>query len=267
MPRNPEDIVREKHAMFVCTLLGSQFLPSSMRQYVPADCKVSSTLDPVTRAYTLGRLGLPETVDETLFVRRQESARVSVLRKRLASTLCGLADKAANKVANAHLSLVGRPNYEKVFAEIVSQVCAESTKDFTRLLYTELFNCVCEGQIDYMLDVYGPACLVYKLPKSDACAYCKYLYTLNGIPRVFRLESLLSNGTNEYRKPNDSILQGVTKDDDWQAVACSAHSWCRCGLYHLPDGHTFNKDGNIVAGIPQIENYNAEKAMHMCGAC
>lgn len=76
----------------------------------------------------------------------------------------------------------------------------------------------------------------YKEVYPGACTHCVRLYLTGGVgskPKIFKISTLISNGTNIGRKP----LQ-------WKAVLGSVHPYCRCELFELPENHMWDEEKN-----------------------
>lgn len=262
---NVADIIRESHVAFIVEVLGASYVPKEFKHLIHSVSKTTK-VDPVTAAYVMGKLGLPVNVDDHIFEQQmsKREQKVEQMKQRLALFVRELADKAANKLDRGLLYTEDSDNTDALIKELAHQLVHELRVDFTRLLYTEIYNGVCEGTAAAFRRDYGPDCLVYKRTKADSCVYCKFLYDNGENPRVFRLSDLVSSGTNEYRKPSRDMLVGKSSERDWRAVVGSTHPWCRCRLMHLPVGYTF-ANGNVVRGNnPIIEQINKSLVRHVC---
>lgn len=123
---------------------------------------------------------------------------------------------------------------ERVFddSELISKLkqtlrdfSQDSNRSWERIVVTEVSNAIGFGSADRILesnkaknldDVY-----VYRIPVNDAalCKFCRKFYLdADGSPAVYRLSTLLNNGTN-YGK----------KTSDWNPVVGATHPNERCG--------------------------------------
>lgn len=79
---------------------------------------------------------------------------------------------------------------------------------------------------------------VYKIVVEDPflCPYCKQFYVdSDGSPKVYKLSTLQSNGTNFGKKKGD-----------WQPVIGATHPFERCTLLELPQGFAFEPGSNTL---------------------
>jgi hypothetical protein len=65
--------------------------------------------------------------------------------------------------------------------------------------------------------------LVFRLPRGDACRYCIELYLDGGVPRIFKLQHLVGNGTNIGKRRAA-----------WQPIEGPTHPFCGCSLHRVP---------------------------------
>ena len=120
----------------------------------------------------------------------------------------------------------------------------ENERNWALVVTTELHNAQDHGTALTVARDSGHEALVYKVPHADACRYCKQLYLMpNGRPRLFKLSTLINNGSNVGRKA------GRPGSTEWKAVIGSTHPACQCELRHLPDGHTLDNKGNVVQSM------------------
>lgn len=120
-------------------------------------------------------------------------------------------------------------------------------RDWLMVVQTELQNIIEQGKANAVLNSVpaGTDPRVFKRPRPDACRYCKVLYTVDGKrPRVFRLSELIANGSNEGRRARRPSLSGPNATE-YKPVLGVVHPFCQCTLYVLPDGFSFDKDGNM----------------------
>lgn len=120
----------------------------------------------------------------------------------------------------------------------------EEERDWALVVATELHNAQDHGKALAMArDGHDP--LVFKRPRPDACRYCKMLYLKGGRPRIFRLSTLVTNGSNVGRKAGRPS-SGKT---EWKPVIGSTHPACQCELHELPDGFTLDASGKMVPSV------------------
>lgn len=283
--KNAESVVRDMHTAFVCTVLGKKYVPVAEVQRLrdegyAVDGRLS--VDPATAGYIAGKLGIATDNTDVFWhtakkqLSQTDTTRVDILRDRLRNFIEELGSKAAGKIGKASLdsqeadfayitAVVKEAVAENAgFIERVRQVMHESEKDFARLLITEMHNAVCSGKAASYVELSGGDCLVYKKPAPDACEYCRYLYMVGTIPRIFWLSELTANGTNEGRKPRKAMLSGIKAHDDWRATLGSVHPFCKCALHRVPKGHTFNEHGELVPGLPVIQHLDKSLLQHRC---
>lgn len=284
--KSAEAVVRDMHTAFVCTVLGKKYVPTKEVQRLrdegyAVDGKL--TVDPATAGFIAGKLGVEVTDNTDAFwhaaskqLSDTDITRVDILRDRLRNFIEELGSKAAGKIGKAALdsqeadfayvtSVVREAMADNAgFIERVRQVMHESKQDFARLLVTEMYNAVCSGKAASYVEQAGGDCLVYKKPAHDACAYCRYLYMVGNIPRIFWLSELTANGTNEGRRPKKAMLSGLKSHDDWRATLGSVHPFCKCSLHQVPKGHTFNEHGELVQGLPVIQHLDKSLLQHKC---
>lgn len=90
------------------------------------------------------------------------------------------------------------------------------------------------GRASQIERAHGKNSKVYKDVYPGACRHCIRLYLTNGIgskPRIFKLSTLLANGSNIGRKAKD-----------WKPVVGPTHPWCRCTLSEYDSRYEFNPD-------------------------
>jgi hypothetical protein len=113
----------------------------------------------------------------------------------------------------------------------------ESERNWALVVVTELHNAKEEGKA-LSLARHGRDALVYKLPRPDACRFCKQLYLKDGRPRIFKLSTLVKNGSNVSRKQKE-----------WKPVIGVVHPACQCELHELPDGYKLDGKGVLVPSL------------------
>lgn len=120
---------------------------------------------------------------------------------------------------------------QKITSNIANQM-NDWQRDWGRIVETECQDVYNMGQAQYMMTL-APDPLVYFDVFPGACKHCIRLFLTNGVgskPRVFKLSTLLANGTN----------YGV-KVRDWKATIHPVHPFCRCDLRYLPQGYEWNE--------------------------
>lgn len=121
----------------------------------------------------------------------------------------------------------------------------DTERNWTMIVRTELHNAKEHGKA-LALTRRGRDPHVYKLPKPDACRFCKLLYLVNGKrPRIFRLSELAAHGTNYGRRGGRPQLVGDGATE-WKPTIGALHPLCQCELHEMPDGHMFDRDGKVV---------------------
>ena len=113
-------------------------------------------------------------------------------------------------------------------------------RDWDRIAVTEKHNAMQHGVADSYAERYGSGARVAKRVMPDACPHCVRLYVgPDGHPRIFKLSTLLANGTN-FR----------TKTGDWKPVVGPTHPHCQCQLFRVPEGWGFDAEGRLTPGGP-----------------
>jgi hypothetical protein len=169
---------------------------------------------------------------------------------------------------------VSRREEEKLLvADALARVkdsVAELKKRWSLIAITEVHNGIEEAKAVALVRSHGGRDpLVYKLPRPDACAYCRMLYLKSdGVtPRIFRLSSLMANGSNIGRKARKPTLTGKLKTA-LRATLGALHPCCACLLYHLPEGMTVGPSGAhlpLNKGLSvQVEELDVALLQHDC---
>lgn len=157
-------------------------------------------------------------------------------------------DEIINEARKELLKFSKRESQGKILARLKKKFPG-MIADWNRILTTELHNLTEEGKASAILRSVpkGTDPRVYKRPRPDACAHCKLLYLVDGKrPRIFRLSQLSANGvTNEGRKSKAPTMRG-NHATEWLPTLGSVHPFCQCSLNFLPDGFTFDLQGNLV---------------------
>lgn len=135
----------------------------------------------------------------------------------------------------------------------LKKALGDASKDWMRTAHTEVHNLVEEGKAIAIAKVQpNEDPLVYKLPRPDACPYCKLLYLKDGVPRVFRLSVLVNNGSNIGRKPGRPSFKGKGATE-YKATLGAVHPWCKCELHYMPKNAAFNGKGEIVFQKSEVD--------------
>lgn len=208
--------------------------------------------------------------DDPQVVTEAEREAVEILRERIGQNVRGLGEKldastgqiltdTDDKLRRRRLATLQRETArgieERAAASDVAARVRESAKglrkDWFRTVHTEMHNATEEAKaivLAHRSRDRDPR--VFKLPRVDACAFCKLLYLKkDGVtPRVFRLSELLANGTNVGRRAGRPSLTGKTRTE-WKPVVGVVHPLCKCSLQPMPDGHTFDTKGKLVRSV------------------
>ena len=140
----------------------------------------------------------------------------------------------------------------------IAEKLEEATKNYTinwkRIAHTELWNAKIYGQAASILkgeckgsELKGKT-YVYKKVEPNACKYCKMHYLQpNGLPKLFTLDELISNGSNYGKKP-----------ENWKAVLGTMHPNCMCRLA-IASTHELSPSPNLVKGHIEINNFSGTK--------
>jgi len=107
-------------------------------------------------------------------------------------------------------------------------------RDYGRIAETELNSIFQLGRALQIEKRFGLEQKCYKTVYAQACRHCIKLYLTQGIgsqPKIYTLKQLLENGSNIGRRV-----------DEWKAVIESTHPYCRCQLYHIPEGTIWNNE-------------------------
>ena len=116
-------------------------------------------------------------------------------------------------------------------------------RDWHRVAHTEMWNAKINGEVMAMMEDNSALSgkkgdtIVFKQPSPMACNQCRKLYLkADGVtPKLFKLSEMLELGSNV----------GL-KTADWKPVVGTVHPNCMCPLLVMPDGFTFDKNGDIV---------------------
>ncbi len=119
----------------------------------------------------------------------------------------------------------------------------DANRNWDRIVNTEMSNAISLGSVDRIADdnptkdmdeVY-----VYRIVKNDAalCKYCRRFYLdSDGSPKLYRMSTLLSNGSNYGQKAAD-----------WQPTAMATHPNERCSqVIELKPGFRLLSGGSVT---------------------
>ena len=133
----------------------------------------------------------------------------------------------------------------------------DATRNWTRIASTEISNAMGIGSVDSIVvknqDTSLKEIYVFRIPVNDdrLCRWCRALYLdSDGSPRLYRLATLLSNGSNYGRKPNE-----------WKAVITATHPNDReSQVIELPPGYKVLPGGKLTyVGLDSWRAYITEK--------
>lgn len=133
----------------------------------------------------------------------------------------------------------------------------EANRDWTRIAITEVSNAIGIASVDRIVhdnsgsdldDIY-----VFRITVKDAktCKWCNRFYNdTDGTPRLYRLSTLLGNGSNFGKKT-----------DDWKPVAGATHPNERCSqTIELKPGWKITSGGRVTyMGLDGWKQYISEK--------
>ncbi len=125
-------------------------------------------------------------------------------------------------------------------------------RDWKRVSVTEVASAMNLGEADAIVSrnkgKSPDSIYVYKRVNHDSalCNHCKKAYVMpNGItPKVYTLSELQQNGTNYGKKASD-----------YKATITPIHPNCRCSLVEIPNGWTFNQQGQMIYKGPDFIQY------------
>lgn len=170
--------------------------------------------------------------DQISYVERETARHVTGLGEGIASTVQGAAEEAHQIMRyrdfireTAREGLLNRWSWKDLSSELGRRT-GDWARDFDRIARTELQNAANDASATKIArDNEGDDPLVYKMPRRDACRYCVALYLHEGDferPRIFRLSTLVANGTNIGRR----VAQ-------WKPTKNVAHPNCNCPLFEF----------------------------------
>jgi hypothetical protein len=155
------------------------------------------------------------------------------LKKRIRQGILRLNDEARlDKIKNAEAEAAKKEKMLKDFMVMVGAAIYTVTSNFTRGATVALTNLINNAAIDEARSKTGflpsKVIRVYKRVINDdrLCAWCSSFYqNKDGTPKVYTLEELLDNGSNDGKPKNE-----------WKPVIGSTHPRCRCQLHYLLPG-------------------------------
>jgi len=182
-----------------------------------------------------------------------EEFNLSAAKRRTYSHITGLGEGIKKDITNqiGRTEQERRVEYEKIIKEeledgafkrksltsIVSEL-GHKTEDwernFGRIVDTEMNNIFQEGRAAQIKQKFGDSAKVYKDVFEKACRHCLNAYLTNGVgsqPRIFDLKELENNGDNIGLKVAD-----------WKPVLGGMHPFCRCQLFSLLPGQTWDNE-------------------------
>ena len=107
--------------------------------------------------------------------------------------------------------------------------------NWERIARTELQAAYNDARVLDAMDAYGPETRIARITESGACAQCEALFNSGGVPVVFPLGDILSNGTNVGKRRRD-----------WLPTIYPLHPNCRCDTIVVPPGLIVDSDGRLI---------------------
>lgn len=141
--------------------------------------------------------------------------------------------------------------------QTLRDLSGDVSRNFNRIAVTEVANALGMGSVDRVViqnrDKHPEDIYVYRIPVVDAalCKFCRKFYLdEDGTPTLYRLSTLLNNGTN-YGK----------KTDQWKAVAGATHPNDReSGILQLRPGWKVGPGGRAeYMGLEKWDAYVRDK--------
>lgn len=140
--------------------------------------------------------------------------------------------------------------------QLLRDSAKDGNRDWQRIAITEMSNAIGIGSVDRIVtdnrhadveDIY-----VYRIVVGDSltCKYCRRFYgEPGGAPKVYRLSTILSNGSNYGLKP-----------DAWKPVAGATHPNERCSqIIELKPGFMVTPGGSVTyIGLAKWADYIQE---------
>lgn len=133
----------------------------------------------------------------------------------------------------------------------------EPNRDWGRIVRTEMSNAIGAGSVDRIVsdnktqnldDIYVFRIIV---PDTTTCKYCRKFYLdEDNTPKVYRLSTLLSNGSNYGKKP-----------ENWNPVSVATHPNERCSqIIELRPGWKVSQGGKVTfIGFEKWKSYILNK--------
>lgn len=281
-------VIRDHHLALIAELCGSDAISGDDYNRLRKEGKITKTpsvpIDLVTAAQLLGALVSSSPDDaaklsaESFWTMARQSdmttnvehEAVELAKEKIANIVQNMSARVEQNFAQITHDVDDSTRKRKMLGaavsgitdkESISQIAAKMKKatgdvqrDWLRAAHTEVHNLIEEGKANAIAKLQPDEDpLVYKIPRSDACPYCKLLYLKDGtIPRVFRLSVLMANGTNIGRKPGRPSTSGKGATE-YKATLGAMHPWCKCELHYMPRNARFNSKGKIVFSTKKSE--------------
>ena len=264
------DIIQHHYSFMIFTSLGTEVLSDEDKLFLTnygIDIeKLEEQYPPFMRNFLLGRLtavleekqtkeltneDFEKYLDRGQFIplSERERAEYKISREITYNHLKGL----ANKVVGATRDIMLEENKKNIISETISEGIknrksiasvvsdlghrtGEWDRDWKRIVVTEMQNIYEQGRASEIIRKYGDEALCWKHTFDAACRHCLKLHLTQGVgsePIIFKLSTLIQNGTNIGRKV-----------DDWKAVLGTNHPYCRCDIQPIFAGQKWNKDTN-----------------------
>jgi len=264
------DIIQHHYSFMIFTSLGTEVLSDEDKLFLTnygIDIeKLEEQYPPFMRNFLLGRLtavleekqtkeltneDFEKYLDRGQFIplSERERAEYKISREITYNHLKGL----ANKVVGATRDIMLEENKKNIISETISEGIknrksiasvvsdlghrtGEWDRDWKRIVVTEMQNIYEQGRASEIIRKYGDEALCWKHTFDSACRHCLKLHLTQGVgsePIIFKLSTLIQNGTNIGRKV-----------DDWKAVLGTNHPYCRCDIQPIFAGQKWNKDTN-----------------------
>lgn len=116
--------------------------------------------------------------------------------------------------------------------------------DWGRIVETESQDIYNTGKVQ-MMSKDGSDPLVYFDVFHGACRHCIRLHLTRGVgskPKVYRLSTLIANGSNYGRKSSE-----------YKATIHPVHPHCRCDIRELPEGYEWNTENKEFSPKKNLE--------------
>lgn len=182
---------------------------------------------------------------------KQEQFAIEFIEQRMTNDIRGLSTKIQREISNINQENT-RSNWDKYSKRVdekTKEAVADNSsvrelalgiqgniekwgRDFDRIADFNLHEAFDQGMA-MSIQKKDPEAFVYKDVYAGACKHCQRLYLTSGIgskPKIFKIATLLSNGTNIGRKAKE-----------WKPVVGATHPWCRCTVNHLPKGYKWDE--------------------------